>query len=86
MPITIRINPSWVLPTSPIKILAFGQFQYKKPATDAISKAVETFPVKANKTEHMIIASRDANPSTPSIKLKRFINQTIPMMAIGYTI
>jgi hypothetical protein len=84
MPKTTRINPSWVLPTSPMKILALGQFQHRKPAIHTINKIVERFQEKTKNTAQIIIASTEANPSTPSIKLKRFMNQTIPIMVRGY--
>jgi hypothetical protein len=49
----------------------------------AISKIVEKLHVKTNITAQIMIASTDANPSTPSMKLKRLMNQTIPTIASG---
>jgi hypothetical protein len=74
-----------VLPTSPIKIEALGQFQYRNPAIQVINKTNDIFQVKTKNTAQSIMASREAKPSTPSMKLNRLINQTIPIMAIGYT-
>jgi hypothetical protein len=43
-----------------MKILAFGQFQHKKPEMHAISKIVGKLHVKTNSTAQITIASTDA--------------------------
>ena len=77
--------PRKQLPTSPNMIADFGKFKSKKPKTDAailISTKVKlgSARIKYAKIEKIMkinIASSDANPSIPSIKLYKLIIQTI---------
>jgi hypothetical protein len=80
-PNTTRINPRVVLPTSPINIFAFGQFQHKKPPIENPNQTKIFIPVKYQRTNAIEMASIEAYPSLPSKKLKRLVNQTNPTSA-----
>ena len=77
-------KPNGMLPTSPRNIFAGCQFQRKNPiAAAAMVKpynpliAPTWFAIpKIAMPRPMHIVSRPAKPSMPSMKLKRFINQT----------
>src|SRR6056297_3218993 len=83
-------HPSSSEPESPRKMLAGGRFQNRKPseapAATAASQAPAVSPAspkaKANRVK-LMTAWDDARPSDPSMKLKRFMSQTMAMTAIG---
>ena len=75
------LKPSKVLPTSPIKIFDFSQFQQRNP-NDASARINIIFPPKRKKIEiETVMASDAAYPSIPSIKLYKFINHNIAKKA-----
>src|ERR1039458_104056 len=78
-----RLKPRYPLPTSPIKTLAGGQFQARKPRLAAHSINESCAPLsdssrsKRNAPSPLTqTASMPANPSMPSMKLKRLVSQT----------
>ena len=77
--------PKKLLPTSPKKITDLGKLKNKNPKTEAETlirikvrlKSERIKYAKKENTRKTNIASIEAKPSIPSIKLYRFINQTI---------
>ena len=77
------LYPSKVLHTSPMNILAFCQFQNKKPKTEAASNKPILSPKKKNIDNPINMTSVLIYPSIPSKKLNKLINQTMAINAIG---